>query len=108
MRSNSLGKESVVVQIPQNISNFFLVFLMIPFFTAEVEVVGKRLNRGSSYGLEISVRYHFDGQEKIVQDSSGCAIADWKFKNGEKELERKISKFLKQITLKKHLTNRFL
>ena len=76
MRSNSLGKESVVIQIPQNISNFFLVFLMIPFFTAEVEVVGKRLNRGSSYGLEISVRYHFDGQEKIVQDSSGCAIAD--------------------------------
>ena len=54
----------------------FQTFSWIPFFTAEVEVVGKRLNRGSSYGLEISVRYHFDGQEKIVQDSSGCAIAD--------------------------------
>ena len=67
MRSNSLGKKSVVGHIPQNISKFSLMFLMIPFTSIEVEVVGKRLNRGGGYGLEIPVKYRFYGQEKIVQ-----------------------------------------
>ena len=40
MRSSSLGKESVVGQIPQNISKFSSMFLMIPFTFIEVEVVG--------------------------------------------------------------------
>ena len=30
------------------------------------EVIGKRLNRGGGYGLEIPVIYHFHGQEKLV------------------------------------------
>ena len=38
MRSNSLGKESVVGHIPQNISKFFSIFLMISFTSIEVEV----------------------------------------------------------------------
>ena len=33
----------------------------------EVEVVGKRLNRGGDYGQEIPVKYRFYGQEKIFQ-----------------------------------------
>ena len=66
-QSNSLGKESVVGHIPRNISKYSSMFLMISFTSFEVEVVGKRLNRGGSYGLEIPVKYCFYGQEKIVQ-----------------------------------------
>ena len=63
-RSNSLGKESFVGHIPQNISKFSSMFIMIPFTSIEVEVAGKRLNRGGGYGLEIPVKYRFHGQEK--------------------------------------------
>ena len=65
------------------------MFLMIPFTSIEAEVVGKMLNRGGDYGLEISVKYRFYGQEKIVQ---------WltkKLETVKKELECKISKCLK-------------
>ena len=67
MRLNSLRKELVVGYIPQNISKFFSMFLMIPFTSIEVEVVGKTLNRGGGCGLKISFKYHFYGQEKTVQ-----------------------------------------
>ena len=66
VKSNSLGKEWAG-HIPQNISKFSSMFLMIPFSSFEVEVVGKRLNCGGDYGLEISVKYRFYGQEKIIQ-----------------------------------------
>ena len=66
MRSNSLGKESVVGHFPQNISKF-LMFLMISFTSIEVEVVGKRLRRRGGYVLEIPAKYRFYGQEKIVE-----------------------------------------
>ena len=59
IRSNSLGKESVAGHIPQNISKFFSMILMIPFTSTEVEVVDKRLNRGGGYRLEIPVKYRF-------------------------------------------------
>ena len=88
MRSNSLDKESVTGHIPQNISNFSSMFLMIPFTSIEVETVSKRLNRGGGYGLEIPVKYPCYGQEKIVQ---------WltkKLETVKKELECKISKCL--------------
>ena len=65
MRSNSQGKESVVGHIPQNISKFSNMSLMILFTSIEVEVKGKRLNRRG--GLEIPVKHRFYGQETIVQ-----------------------------------------
>ena len=65
--SNLLGMESVVGHIPRNIPKFSAMFLMIPFTSIEVEVIGKMLNRGGSYGMEIPVKYRFYGQEKIVQ-----------------------------------------
>ena len=66
MQSNSLDKKSVVGRIPQNISKFSFMFLIIPFTSIEVEVVGNRPNRGGGYGLEIPLKYCFYGQEKIV------------------------------------------
>ena len=67
MQSNSLGKKSIVRHIPQNISKFSSLFLMISFTSIEVEVVDKRLNRGGGYGQEIPVKYRFCREEKIVQ-----------------------------------------
>ena len=89
MRSNSFGKESVFGHIPQNISKFSSMFLMILFTLIEIEVVAERLNRGGSYGLEIPVKYRFKGHEKIAQ---------WltkKLETVRKELECKVSKCLK-------------
>ena len=67
MRSNSFGEESVVGHIPQNISKFSSMFLMIPFTSIEVEVVDKRLKLGGGYGLEIPVKYLFYVQKTIFQ-----------------------------------------
>ena len=86
MCSGSLGKESVVGHIPHNISKFSSMFLTIPSTAIEVEVLGKRVNRGSGYG---PVEYRYSGQEKLIQ---------WLAKKLEavkKELECKISKCLK-------------
>ena len=87
--SDSLAKESVVGQIPHNISKFSSMFLTIPSTTIEVEVLDKRVNRGSGYGLEIPVKYRYCGQEKLIQ----CLAK--KLEAVKKELECKISKCLK-------------
>ena len=50
---------------------------MIPFTSIEVEVVGKRLNRGGDYELEIPVKYRFYGQKD-------CPMVDQKIRNGKK------------------------
>ena len=89
MCSDSLGTESVVGHIPHNISKFSSVFFTIPSTAIEVEVLGKKVNRGSGYGLEIPVKYRYYGREKLIQ---------WLAKKLEavkKELECKISKCLK-------------
>ena len=81
-----MGKESVVGHTPHNVSKFSSTFLTVPSTAIEVEVLGKRVNRGSGYGLEIPVKY---GQEKLIQ---------WLAKKLEaviKELECKISKCVK-------------
>ena len=67
MCSDSLVKESVVGHIPHNISKFSSMFLTIPSTAIEVEVLGKRVNRGSGYGLEIPVKYGYYSQEKLIQ-----------------------------------------
>ena len=89
MCSDTLGKETVVGHIPHNISKFSSMFLTIPSTAIEVEVLGKRVNRGSGYGLESPVKYRYYGQEKLIQ---------WlakKLKAVKKELECKIYKCLK-------------
>ena len=56
----------------------------------EAQVIGKRLNRGGGYGLEIPIIYRFYDQEKLV---------NWLIKKIEavkKELECKVSKCLKK------------
>ena len=64
-------------------------FLKVPNTSIEVQVVGKRLNRGGGYGLEIPVIYRFYGQEKLVNRLIKKTEAV------KKELECKLSKCLK-------------
>ena len=66
IRSDSWEKETIVGHVPQNIFKTCLMFLKFPNTLTEVQVVGKRLNRGGSYGLEIPVIYRFYAQEKLV------------------------------------------
>ena len=66
IRSDSWEKETIVGHVPQNISKTYLMFLKVPNTLTEVQVVGKRLNRGGSHGLEIPVIYRFYAQEKLV------------------------------------------
>ena len=66
IRSDSWEKETIVGHFPQNISKTCSMFLKIPKTSIEVQVAGKRLNRGGGYVLEIPVIYRFYGQEKLV------------------------------------------
>ena len=55
---------------------------------SRLHVVGRRVNRGGGYGLEIPVRSQFLGPANAI---------DWlkKLKTVEKELECDVSEFLK-------------
>ena len=89
MRPDSYGKEVIVGHMPENVSKCCSMFLTLPNTTIEAEVVGKRLNRGGGYGLEIPVFYRFYGKEKTIM---------WltkKLKAINDELQCKISKCLK-------------
>ena len=61
IRSELWEKESIIGHIPQNISRTCSMFLKVPNTSIEVQVVGKRLNRGEDCGLEIPVIYRFYG-----------------------------------------------
>ena len=79
----------IVGHVSQNISKTCSMFLKVRNPSIEVQVVGKKLNCGGGYGLEIPVTSRFYGQEKLV---------NWLIKKIQavnKELECKVSKCLK-------------
>ena len=53
--------------IPKNLSKTFKRSLTLPNCTVKCTVIGKRVNHGSSYGLEIPVNYKFFGPAKSIQ-----------------------------------------
>ena len=77
MKSNSLGKQSVIRHIPQSISKFSTMFLMVQFTSIEVEVVGKRLNCGGGYGLEIQLNI-------VFRSRKDCPMVVLKIRNSKK------------------------
>ena len=66
IHSNHTGPH-VVGQVPFLYSSTFKNFLSLPNHTIRVLVTGKRINRGTGYGLEIPVEYVFNGNEKALQ-----------------------------------------
>ena len=66
----------------------FSLFPIVPWKQRSLGKVGKRVNHGGGYGLEIPSRYHFFGPAKAI---------DWlqrKLKAVEKELECNVKKCL--------------
>ena len=61
----------------------------MPKTNITAEVIGKRLNRGGDYGLEITVIYHFHGQEKLIN------LAVKKLQPVKSQLDCQVSKCLK-------------
>ena len=59
IRSDSWEKETIVGTFHNTFPSS--MFLKVPNTSIEVQVVGKRLNRGEDCGLEIPVIYRFYG-----------------------------------------------
>ena len=53
--------------MPQNILNVVSLYLSLPRCYLELEDIGKRVNRGVGYGVEIAARFHFYVPEKATQ-----------------------------------------
>ena len=53
--------------IPKNLSKTFKRFLTLPNCTIKCIVIGKRVNHGAGYGLEIPVNFKFRGPTKATQ-----------------------------------------
>ena len=75
IRTDSMGKDSVVGHLPENISKLCTLFLKVPNTGIRARVTGKRLNRGGGYGLEIPVVYEFVGPAKFVEWVKGKLIS---------------------------------
>ena len=72
---NEYDKNAVVViidgktggHIPKNLSKTFKRFLTLPNCTIKCTVIGKRVNHGAGYALEIPVNFKFLGPAKAIQ-----------------------------------------
>ena len=53
--------------IPKNLSKTFKHFLTLRNCTIKCNVIGKRVNHGAGYGLEIPVNFKFLGTAKAIQ-----------------------------------------
>ena len=59
-------ENTVVGHLPQNICLVFWTFLSLPRTSIRTEVRGARVNRGGGHGLEVPVRYYFQGPDKAI------------------------------------------
>ena len=67
VRKDSWENESIVGHVQENIPKYCSMFLTILNTSIEVQVVGKIVNRGGGYWLEIPVIYRFFGAERLVK-----------------------------------------
>ena len=58
--------QMVDFSLPQNICDHFRKFLSLPKTSIRARVLGKRVNRGADCGLEIRVRFIFQGHVKGI------------------------------------------
>ena len=59
-------EEKVVGHVPIHLSKIFYPFLKLPVSIILAVVIGKRVNRGSGDGLEISAEYRFFVDKRAV------------------------------------------
>ena len=101
IRINSYGEEVVVGHVPKNMSKIVINFLYLPHFTLEFFIIGKRINRGVGYGLEIAANFYFYELEKAI---------NW-LKNKINKMEEKLKENLKhslKLNIEKGLIRIFL
>ena len=84
-----IAGNAIVGHVPENICGFFWRFLSLPNTSIRAEVLGTRVNRGAGHGLEIPVRYIFQGHQKAVRWIKG------KVEEEEARVEKRFKKCLK-------------
>ena len=62
-----LEPEERIEHIPKNVSKTFKRTPTLPNCTRKCIVIGKRVNHGAGYGLEIPVNFKFLGPAKAIQ-----------------------------------------
>ena len=82
-------EEQIVEHVPKNLSKTFHQFMKIPNCTTGCKVTGKRVNRGTGYGLESPVWYRFIGAEKAVE------WAEKNIKKAFENIDKKVNKYVK-------------
>ena len=60
-------EERIVGHVPEKLSKIFHQFMKAPDCAIGCKVTGKRVNRETGYGLEISVPYRFTGGKNAVE-----------------------------------------
>ena len=60
----SYGQPMLIGHVPLLYSKVISMFLTLSNTAVHADVIGKRINQGGGYGLEIPVSYHFYGHKK--------------------------------------------
>ena len=89
IRINSYSEEVMVGHVPNNMSKIVFMFLPLPHSTLDIFVIGKRINRGGGYGLEMPVNFYFYGPEKAI---------NW-LKNKINKIEEKLKENVKHCLI---------
>ena len=77
----AITRNNVVGRVPQNMFDQFWKFLPLPKTSIRARVLGKRVNCGAGYDLEIPVCFIFQGHIK------GIAWVNKKIENSEKMVQ---------------------
>ena len=87
------GKNNVVGHVPQNLCGFFWRFLTLPGTSIPAEVLGRRVNRGAGHGLEVPVRFIFQGHRKAVE------WVQKKIKTADNDIQERFKRCMKKCNL---------
>ena len=82
---------AVVGRVPQNICGHFWKFLSLLQTSIRARVLGKRVNRGAGYGLEMPLLFIFQGHVE------GIAWGKKKIEDAEKMVQSRIEKSMKNV-----------
>ena len=85
-------ENNVVGHVPQSLCGFFWRFLTLPGTSIRAEVLGRRVNRGAGNGLEVPVRFIFQGHRKAVE------WVQKKIKTADNDIQERIKRCMKNAT----------
>ena len=85
-------ENNVVGHVPQTLCGFFWRFLTLPGTSIRAEVLGRRVNRGAGHGLEVPVRFIFQGHRKAVE------WVQKKIKTADNDIQERFKRCMKNAT----------